>query len=257
MTVTWDPTRYLAFAGPRLQPAIDLLARVALAAPAEVVDLGCGAGNVTRLLAQRWPAARVTGVDSSPEMLARAATEAPGIAWSQADVAAWSPAAPVDLVFSNAALHWLDGHAALFPRLLAALKPGGVLAVQMPRNHCAPSHTGMAAAAAAGPWATKLEPLLRRQPVAEPGFYYDLLVPRVAALDIWETEYLHVLEGADPVVRWTSGTALKPLLDALGERERADFVADYAARMRVAYPPRPDGKTLFPFRRLFILAVAR
>ena len=255
--MSWDPAQYLAFAGPRLQPAIDLLGRIALAEPKLVFDLGCGAGNVTRLLRRRWPAARIIGVDSSPEMLGRAAAESPGTEWREADLSAWRPETPADLIYSNAALHWLDDHAALFPRLLDSLSPGGVLAVQMPRNHGAPSHTGMTAAAEAGAWAAKLRPVLRQRPVAEPGFYYDLLMPRAGSLDIWETEYLHVLEGPDPVVEWTKGTALKPLLDALAGPERVAFLADYAARMRAAYTPRADGRTLFPFRRLFILATRR
>lgn len=255
--MSWDPAQYLAFAGPRLQPAVDLLSRIALPAPKLVFDLGCGAGNVTKLLRWRWTEARIVGVDSSPEMLKRAAAESPGTEWREADLAIWRPEAPADLVYSNAALHWLDDHATLFPRLLDALVPGGVLAVQMPRNHGAPSHTGMTAVAEAGAWSAKLRPVLRQRPVAEPGFYYDLLAPRTGSLEIWETEYLHVLEGADPVVEWTKGTALKPLLDALAGPERIAFLADYSARMRAAYPPRSDGRTLFPFRRLFILATRR
>ncbi len=251
----WDPAQYLRFAGPRLQPALDLLARIPLAAPAAVYDLGCGAGNVTRLLRARWPDAAVTGVDASPAMLQAAAAAAPGVRFVQADLAAWGPPAPADLVFSNAALHWLDHHATLLPRLLGHLGPGGVLAVQMPRNHDAPSHTGMVAAAEAGPWRTRLQPLLRRAPVAPPAVYHDILAPHAGRLELWETEYLHVLEGESPVVEWTRGSALKPLLDALEPPEREGFLADYAARMAAAYPRRPDGRTLFPFRRLFILAV--
>ncbi|MGE5545406.1 MAG: methyltransferase domain-containing protein [Solirubrobacterales bacterium] len=250
--MTWDPTVYTAFAQPRLRPALDLLGRIDAAAPARVADIGCGTGNVTRLLAERWPVAAVTGVDSSAEMLAEA-TDA-RITWVRADAGTWCPEAPLDVLFSNAALHWLDDHVALFPRLLGMLAPGGTLAVQMPRNHGAPSHTCMVAAAEAGPWAERLAPILRPSPVAEPSFYYDVLAPRAARLEIWETEYLQVLDGDDPVVRWTTGTALKPLLDALDQPWRAEFLADYTARIRASYPQRADGKTLFPFRRLFIVA---
>ncbi|MBI5164667.1 MAG: methyltransferase domain-containing protein [Magnetospirillum sp.] len=255
--MTWDPATYGVFAQPRLRPALDLMARIGAEAPERVVDLGCGTGNVTRLLAARWPAATVAGLDSSPEMLAAARIEAPGIAFTRADAGTWRPEPPVDVLFSNAALHWLDDHAALLPRLLAGVAPGGWLAVQMPRNHGAPSHTGMVAAARSGPWATKLAPLLRPSPVAEPAVYYDLLAPLAAEIDIWETEYLHILDGADPVLRWTMGTALKPLVDVLDDSERPAFLADYAARMRAAYPPRSDGKTLFPFRRVFLVARQR
>ena len=233
---------------------MDLLARIGLSAPKQVYDLGCGPGNVTAVLAKRWPKAAVTGVDSSPSMLSSAGVATGNLRWQQADIASWRPAAPADLIFSNAALQWLDDHAGLLPRLLGFLAPGGVLAVQMPRNHGAPSHAGMVEAALAGPWVTKLEPLLRRNPVAKPAAYYDLLRPHCARLDIWETIYTQVLEGADPVVEWTKGTALKPLLDALGAAERNTFLADYKQRMREAYPLRGDGRTLFPFRRLFFIA---
>src|SRR5215475_13422910 len=149
---TWDPRQYLKFADHRLRPALDLLAQIPLEAPAAVYDLGCGPGNITRLLAERWPAARVTGIDSSPEMLTKARQEAPAIAFAQADIARWAAPAPVDLLFSNSTLQWLEDHTTLFPRLLGQLAPGGVLAVQMPHNHDAPSHVLMRAAAEAGPW---------------------------------------------------------------------------------------------------------
>lgn len=255
--MTWDPKAYARFAAPRLRPALDLLARVGAEDPAVVADLGCGPGTVTRLLARRWPRARVIGVDSSAEMLDEAGADTARLAWVRADIAAWGPDRPLDVVFSNAALHWLDDHAALFPRLMAMLAPGGWLAVQMPRNHGAPSHTGMVAAARSGPWAGRLEPLLRPGPVADPSFYHGVLAPLASELDIWETEYLQVLEGEDAVVEWTRGTALKPLLDALAEPDRAAFLADYRDRMRAAYPRRPDGRTLFPFRRLFLVARRR
>lgn len=251
----WDPRQYLRFAGHRLRPAIDLLNQVDLPGPETVVDLGCGAGNVTVLLRDRWPEAAITGVDGSADMLAKARETAPAIDWVEADMAEWTPDAPVDLIYSNAALHWLGCHDALFPRLIDSLALGGVLAVQMPRNFGAPSHTSMADAARAGPWRATLEPLLKPSPVAEPAFYYDVFAPHVAALDIWESEYLQVLEGDDPVAEWTKGTWLRPLLDALDEPDRAGFEAEYRARVRQAYPRRADGKTLFPFRRLFLVAV--
>jgi trans-aconitate 2-methyltransferase len=255
VTSGWDPAKYLEFAGPRLRPAVDLLARVPLGAPAVVYDLGCGAGNVTRLLAERWPAATVTGVDGSAAMLQAARAAAPALSWVEADLGTWRAPRPADLLFSNAALHWLDAHPRLFPRLVGELASGGVLAVQMPRNHGAPSHTEMVAAAAAERWRDRLRTALRMHPVAEPAVYHDILAPHVSRLDIWETEYLHVLEGNNPVVEWTRGSALKPLLDALEEPERSAFLADYAERIARAYPPRPDGRTLFPFRRLFIIAL--
>ena len=253
----WDPSQYLRFAAERARPAIDLLARIPIDAPGTVYDLGCGPGNVTRLLHERWPDARVVGVDSSEEMLGRARATLPELEWVAADLATWRPDAAPALIYSNAALHWLDGHETLFPRLMGFLAAGGVLAVQMPRNFDSPSHTLIAETVRGGPWRERLEPLLRGSPVADPQTYFGLIAPLAAAVDIWETEYLHVLEGEDAVKEFTKGSALKPLLDALSEPERAAFEERYAALVREAYPRRPDGRTLFPFKRLFIVATKR
>lgn len=253
----WDPALYEGFADHRLRPALDLMYRVPLATPRLVYDLGCGTGRAARLLAERWPEARVVGIDSSTEMLAEASRHGGRPEWRQADVARWQPEAPPDVVFSNAALHWLDDHAGLFPRLFGQVAPGGVLAVQMPRNHHAPTHAAIAELAADPRWAARLAGLVRANPVAEPAAYYDLLAPAASEVDVWETEYQHVLTGEDPVVRWTASTALAPFLQALAEPERGLFRAAYAARMAEAYPRRPDGTVLMPFRRLFMVAVKR
>ncbi len=252
---SWDPNQYLKFADHRLRPALDLLAQVALSAPRTISDLGCGTGNITRLLGERWPGAAVTGVDSSPDMLAKARQEAPGIAFAEADIARWSPPAPADLLFSNATLHWLDDHALLFPRLVAQLAPGGVLAIQMPYNRRSPSHLLMEAAAADGPWRARLGRVRQAyQSLEDVDAYYRILAPAARRLDIWQTEYLHILEGDNPVVAWTRGTALRPYLDALDEPERSQFLAAYEKRVAAAYPTQADGKTLLPFRRLFFIA---
>ncbi len=252
--MSWDPAQYLKFSGERLRPALDLLARVPAAAPRTVVDLGCGAGNLMPLLRERWPQARLTGVDGSPQMLAQARADHPQAEFVQADVGAWRPAQPPDVLYSNATLHWLERHDRLFPDLLDALAPGGWLAVQMPRNFGAPSHTAVRDAIASGPWRARLEPHLRASPVAEPRHYRNLLAPKAAALEIWETEYLQVLRGDNPVAEFVKGSWLKPFLDRLEEPERGAFEADYRARVLGAYAPEADGSTLFPFRRLFILA---
>ncbi len=250
----WDPTQYLAFGDERLQPALDLLSRVPLEAPGTLVDLGCGPGNVTRALKHRWPEAKITGVDGSPEMLARARREDPGIEWVEADMNGWKPGGPVDLIYSNAALHWLDDHDVLFPRLMDDIAPGGFLAVQMPRNWAAPSHTCITRSVQGGPWRETLEPLLRPAPSHSPDVYYDIFAPVASKLAIWETEYCQILEGENPVAEFVKGTQLKRFLDALDEPVRSNFENDYRACILAAYPKREDGKTLFPFRRLFLLA---
>jgi trans-aconitate 2-methyltransferase len=251
--MSWNPDQYLQFAQPRLRPALDLLAHIATERPRRIYDLGCGAGNVTRLLLERWPNAEVIGIDDSAEMLAKAAEASSRIRWVRQSLATWRPDAPADLIFSNAALHWLPNHVQLFSVLVDALTPGGVLAVQMPRNFLAPSHTLMYETARAGSWRNKLQPLIAPPPVSEPQFYYSLLQARARSLDIWETEYLHVLEGENAVKEWTKGTWLKRFLAALEEPERSEFEAEYARRVAAAYPRLPNGKTLFPFRRLFIV----
>lgn len=251
----WDPSQYLRFAEPRLRPALELLERVPLASPHSVYDLGCGTGAVTRLMAERWPAAQVMGVDDSLQMLRAVGTAAlPNLHWLRQEIGQWRPEGPADLIYSNAALHWLGDHATLFPRLLGQLAPQGVLAVQMPRNFAAPSHTAIAETVRSGPWCSGLEPLLRATPVAEPAWYFDLLSSQGADVDLWETEYLHVLRGENPVLEWTRGTWLAPLLAALPAPERAQFEREYAQRVARAYPRRADGTTLLPFRRLFLVA---
>lgn len=252
--MSWDPQQYARFAGQRLRPALDLIARIPLERPRTVVDLGCGTGNVTRILRQRWPDAEITGIDGSPQMLAEARKTDVDISWEQVDVAAWQPQARFDLVFSNATLHWLDDHPALFARLARNIDAGGVLAVQMPRNFTAPSHSLMHELASSPPWREALAALLRPQPVLSPEAYYSLLAAVARSLDIWETEYLQVLEGENPVAEWTKGTWLAPLLAALAPEQRAAFESEYRNRVARAYPRRQDGRTLFPFRRLFIVA---
>ncbi len=250
----WDPEQYLRFADERLRPALDLLARVDLPAPARVIDLGCGAGNVTALLARRFPKAEVTGVDASETMLAKARTVAPGCRFVAADIGTWNPDAPPDLIYSNAALHWLGGHETLFPRLLSLLAPGGVLAVQMPAMHDAPLRRLQPEVAASGPWASHLRGIGSARGLLAPERYWDLLRPHAAALEMWQTIYMHALQGEDAVGEWASGSSLRPFLDKLPEDLRSAFRAAYAAALRPHYPRRPDGTTLLPFRRLFIVA---
>ena len=250
----WNPTQYLQFGDERIRPALDLLTRISLDAPRTIYDLGCGTGAVTALLKERWPEAQVIGVDSSQAMLDRARRLETDIHWLERDLNDWEPEAPADLLYSNAVLHWLDSHETLFPRLLSGLKPGGVLAVQMPHNFSAPSHTLIAETVRNGPWREDLEPHLREQPVLTTSAYYDILSPHTVALDLWETTYTHVLQGEDPVVEWTKGSILGPLLDRLDGAEVQAFLEAYRGPIGEAYPRREDGKTVLPFKRLFIVA---
>lgn len=253
--ITWDADQYLKFGGHRTQPSRDLIARVPLAAPQRIVDLGCGPGNSTEMLALRFPDAEVTGVDSSPEMLVQARQDHPGMRWIEADIAGWSSGGAPELIFSNAALQWLPDHATLFPALLAQLPPGGVLAVQMPRNFAAPNHSLLRETAAEPRWAARMPDEARLMPVGEPGFYHDLLAPRAARLDIFEIEYLHVMEGPEGIVEWMKGSGLRPFLQRLDASEHGEFLASYLERLKQAYPRRASGEVLFPFRRIFLVAV--
>ena len=252
----WDPGEYLRFGDERGRAFVDLVARVGAEDPRRVVDLGCGPGNLTRLLAGRWPEARVEGVDSSPEMVARAWAdgETDRLAFRVGDLREWSPAEPVDVLVSNATLQWVPGHLDLLERLVSAVRPGGWFAFQVPGNFGERSHTAIAELRAEPRWRQRLEGLDVEQPASEePAVYLDRLVALGCRADVWETTYLQVLQGPDAVVRWISGTGLRPVLGALDGADRDDFVADYRALVASAYPERPWG-TVLPYRRIFAVA---
>ncbi len=251
---TWNPTQYLRFGNQRLRPALDLLARVPLDAPRNVYDLGCGPGTATVHIKARWPEASITGVDGSIPMLDRAREEYPDINWQHGDLREWQPSTTPDLLYSNAALHWLGEHDKLFPRLANLLTEGGVLAVQMPRNFGEPSHTTIFDTIRAHGWRERLLPLLNETPTQPPAFYYDLLRPMFSNLDVWETQYYQAMEGDRPVVEFTKGSFLRPILDTLSEEEASAFLNEYSERVGPSYPRRADGTTLLPFRRLFLIA---
>lgn len=260
--MAWDPAQYLKFGDERGRPFHDLIARIPALEVRQAVDLGCGTGEWTRLLVERWPDARVLGIDSSPEMLARAAARAiPGrLTFTLADVSSWRPEAPLDLVLSNAALHWLPDHEALFRRLAAWVAPGGALAVQMPGNHLAPARRLIDAIALTPRWSDLLGDLARRVvPVLELAAYAEILLGAGFAVDAWETTYLHLLRGEDPVLDWIRGTALLPFLERLGSEDgERQFLAEAGYALREAYPRAPGTDvTPFPFRRLFIVAARR
>lgn len=253
----WNPALYKRFESERTRPAAELLARVPLEAPAEVVDLGCGPGNSTELLLQRYPAARIVGTDSSPAMLDAARERLPGLAFALSDIAAWAPARPVDLAYANASLQWIPGHAELFARLLAAVAPGGALAVQMPDNLDQPSHVLMREVAAEARFAAVIgDPSRVRAPLLSAQAYYDLLAPQ-AEVDVWRTTYFHLMDDAAAIVRWLSATGLKAFVDPLPAELRPLYLAEYERRIDAAYPARADGKRLLAFPRLFIVARRR
>jgi trans-aconitate 2-methyltransferase len=255
---TWDPRQYERFKAFRDRPALDLMVQLPPGLdPKEIWDLGCGPGEHAALLAKRHPNARVHGLDSSPEMLAVARRRPDPVEWVEGDIDAFAPETPPDLIFTNAALQWLDDHATLFPRLVGTLSPGGVFACQIPVTFNEAWHVQLRETAAEAPFAAKMVGVRDVRPVAAAGDYYAWL-SRLADLDIWTTTYLHPLEGQDPVVEWMKGTGLRPYLQRLEPGAETDaFLASYRAKVDRDFPRRADGITLFPFPRLFILARRR
>ena len=252
----WSANQYLKFEDERTRPPRDLIAQIPLARAERVIDLGCGPGNSTELLIARYPDAEVIGLDSSPDMLAQARQRLPTCAFIQADLVSWTPPGRTDLLFANASFQWLPDHPAVLRRMLQALEPGGVLAVQMPDNMDEPALALMSQVAGRGPWAAN--PALAaaaREPLLRPEAYYDLLKPLCAELDIWHTIYNHVMADHTAIVEWFKGSALRPYLDALDAALRADFLAAYLAEIKQHYVARHDGRVLLPFPRVFIVAV--
>ncbi|CAN7299347.1 trans-aconitate 2-methyltransferase [Variovorax paradoxus] len=252
----WNPALYRRYEDERTRPAQELLARVPLPEAARVVDLGCGPGNSTELLANRFPAAKVVGTDNSEAMLASARERLPQARFELSDIATWAPQdeAP-NLIYANAALQWVPDHERLIPRLFAALAPGGVLAIQMPDNREEPTHRLMRAVAAEAPWAEPIGNADRLRTLLLPlGGYYDLLAPAAARVDVWHTIYQHPMADAAAIVEWVRGTGLKPFVDRLPADLQASYLAEYERRVELAYPARTDGKRLLAFPRMFIVA---
>ena len=261
MTARWDPDQYLRYAGERQRPFAELLARIRHPDPREVVDLGCGPGTTTADLARHWPDAHVVGVDSSAEMIAHAQPHAipDRLEFRHADLRDWTPDRPVDVLVSAATLQWVPGHVSLFPRFMESLGPQGVFAFQVPGNFAEPSHTLLRELAQSERWRPRLGDLARPAPVLSPPDYLSALLDAGADGDVWETTYLHILSGHDAVLEWVRGSALRPYLTALGAADgptddSVAFIATYAAGLRAAYPHRADGRTVFPFRRIFGIA---
>ncbi|MBM0278745.1 trans-aconitate 2-methyltransferase [Micromonospora tarensis] len=253
----WDPTTYLRFGDERSRPFHDLVARIPAERPRAVVDLGCGPGQLTTTLAERWPASRVRGLDSAPEMIERAEALGAPVDFTVADLRDWRPVGDEDVVVSNAALQWVPNHQALLRRWAVELPAGAWLAVQVPGNFDAPSHRALRAVADQPAWRAELAPLLRADPVDDPADYAALLTAAGCAVDAWETTYLHLLparSGAEhPVLTWMEGTALRPVRAALDTAGWHAFRADLGVRLTAAYPVR-QGQVYFPFRRVFVVA---
>jgi trans-aconitate 2-methyltransferase len=257
----WDPAQYLRFGEERSRPFFDLVARIGTDQPGLVVDLGCGPGQLTAALAQRWPGARVHGIDSSAEMISAAeqlrhdapAASLGGLTFGRGDIRDWRPDEPVDVIVSNAALQWVPDHESLLLPWVAALAAGGRLAFQVPGNFDQPSHAILRELAGSPRWRSLLADVPLNRQAADPAAYVDLLSRGGCSVDAWETTYLHVLAGEDPVLEWYKGTGLRPVLAALEPARASAFLAEYGAAVRAAYPPAPYG-TILPFRRVFVVA---
>jgi trans-aconitate 2-methyltransferase len=250
----WDASQYLKYADERSRPFFDLLARVRSDGAKFIADLGCGPGNLTRTLAERWPAAGVVGVDNSPEMLEQASANPGRLEFVQADLASWTPDQPLDLIVSNAAFQWVDHHDALLVRLAGMLAAGGTLAVQMPYHFEDPAHLIIEETKADPRWSAALKGVgLHQKSVMPLAWYVERLHDLGFAVDAWETIYLHVLTGDDPVLEWFKGSALRPLLHALEPQAKIAFLRELGNRLKAAYPAR-GSVTLLPFPRLFFVA---
>jgi trans-aconitate 2-methyltransferase len=256
---TWNSEQYLKFGGERTRPCRDLAARIAVPDARRVIDLGCGPGNSTEVLAARWPDAEITGLDSSEAMLETARKSQPEREWLRGDIVEWAgdDSCPrYDVVFANASLQWIPDHAANFPRLLARVAPAGALAAQLPGNHEGPTHQLMRDLAASASWRRWFpKGKVREWHSSNLAHYYDVLAPHAARLDIWETTYLHIFSAAEDIVEWYKGSGMRPYLEAINsETERERFIAEYLGAIRPLYQPQSDGHVLFPFRRLFMIA---
>lgn len=252
----WNAEQYLKFEGERTRPARDLLAQIPNDHARKVVDLGCGPGNSTALLTERWPQADITGVDTSADMLRQARARLPQQTFIEANIAHFAAPADTDVLFANAVFQWLPDHLRQLKRLVGALAPGGTLAVQMPDNIDEPSHVLMREVAHQGPWRTQLADAAKlRDAMPKPGTYYDALRPLCSRLDIWHTVYNHAMDDASGIVEWVKGTGLRPFVDPLEPPHRKQFFAEYTARIAATYLPQADGRVLLRFPRIFIVAV--
>jgi len=253
--MSWSAQKYLAFEDERTRPVRDLVSAIPTTEVHLAMDVGCGPGNSTEVLARRFPGATIRGLDSSADMIAAARARLPQLRFDIAEIETWDEPGPFDVILANAVLHWLPDHGTLFPGLVAKLTKAGSLAVQMPDNLDEPAARLMREVAQQGPWADKLaDAAAERTVIASPRCYYALLKPHCARVDVWRTTYHHPLAGADGIVEWFKGSGLRPFLARLAEAERAAYLDRYRSEVARAYPAMPDGSVLLPFPRLFIVA---
>lgn len=256
--MAWSANQYLKFEDERTRPARDLLAQVPLERITAGYDLGCGPANSTELLADRFGVNVITGVDADADMLEKAGLRLPNTEFIKADLSSWKPAAKADLLYANAVFQWLPNHLDVLVQLMDHLKPGGVLAVQMPDNLDEPSHRSMRETAEAGPWKQRFaEAGPQRKKLPSPEKYIDRLTPKSSRVDVWHSIYNHPMQNAQAIVEWVKGTGLRPFLDIAGSEHREAFLADYLQRIEAAYPPLADGRRLLRFPRLFVVAVKK
>lgn len=254
--MTWSASQYVQFEDERTRPVRDLVGAIPTATARRVVDIGCGPGNSTEVLAARYGDAQVTGLDSDADMIAAARKRLPDLRFDIADVTQWQDAGPWDVILANAVFQWVPNHATLFPSLVGKLAPGGSLAVQMPDNLNEPPHLLMRETALKGPWSAKLTAAAdARTALASERWYYEILKPHCSRVDIWRTIYQHPLKGgAAAVVEWFKGSGLRPFLAPLDDAEKADYLAQYEAALASVFPALADGTVLLPFPRVFIVA---
>ncbi len=254
--MAWSSAQYLKFEDERTRPARDLLAQVPLDDAVRAYDLGCGPANSTELLVARFGSDNVIGLDSDPNMLAAARSRLKGTRFVEADLETWQPPEPADLLYANAVFQWVPDHLTALARLMDGLRPGGVLAVQMPDNLQEPSHRAMEEAVQDGPWQAKFKAKNpKRDPLPPPAAYFDRLAPKSRRVDVWHSIYNHPMANADGVVEWMKGTGLRPYLDVVGPDHAAAYTDAYRARIAALYRPMADGRVLFRFPRLFVVAV--
>lgn len=251
----WNATHYLRYCDERTRAATDLAARVKLDGPNTIADIGCGPGNSTQILRIRWPHSDVLGIDNSSEMIETAKQSFPEQNWCLADASDWIPANPIDLIYSNAALQWLPNHDVLVPHLFTMVAPGGALAFQIPSSTYATVRTLIHDISHDSAWTERMNGPRNALTMENPSFYYDALVAKATSLDVWETEYNHVMDSKESIVDWIASTGLRPFLAALDTKtERNDFLTELHRRVSFAYELRADGKVLYPFRRTFVIA---